>query len=103
MCYLGTMRPTILVIGAVLSAGTACAEFGAYDLPDAAHHDQVVYAFVPGASVVIATRMDAIVGILVDSDPVKEPLPLSGLLVSPPGANWPRPRLSAHSSGGMPG
>ena len=103
MCYLGTMRPTILVIGAMLIASTACAESGAYDLLDTERHDQVVDAFGPGASVVIAARMDAHVGILADSDPVKEPLPFSGLLVSPPGRSWPPHRLTAHSSGGMPG
>lgn len=92
------MRPTILVIGAMLIASTACAESGAYDLLDTERHDQVVDAFGPGASVVIAARMDAFVGILVDSDPVKEPLPFS-----PPGSKRPKARLSAHSSGGMPG
>lgn len=101
--YIGLMRPTILVIGAMLIASTACAESGAYDLLDTERHDQVVDAFGPGASVVIAARMDAFVGILVDSDPVKEPLPFSGLVVSPPGSKRPKARLSAHSSGGMPG
>ena len=103
MCYLGAMRPTILVIGAMLIAGTACAESGAHDLLDTERHDQVVDAFGPGASVVIAARMDAFVGILVDSDLDKAPFPFSGLLGSPSGSKRPKARLPAHSSGGMPG
>lgn len=87
----------------MLIAGTACAESGAHDLLDTERHDQVVDAFDPGASVVIAARNDAFVGILVDSDSGKAPFPFSGLLVSPPEPERPKARLSAHSSGGMPG
>jgi hypothetical protein len=97
------MRPIILVIGAALIAGAACAETGAYDLPDVKPHDQVVDVFAPAASVVFVTRESVIIGILVDSGPVKAPLPFSGLVGSPTGSLRLQVRLTAHSSGGMPG
>ena len=97
------MRPTILVIGAMLIAGTAFAEYGENDQPVLERHDQVVGAFMPEAIVLVAARMDAFVGILAESDPVKEQRPFAGCVVSPPGTMRPKARQSAHTSGGMPG
>lgn len=98
------MRPTILIIGAALIASVACAEFRAHDRPDQEQRDPVALADGQAATVVmVAARLEPLVGIHAEVTAVERTDVLVGRLVSPPAPGFSAKFPIASTSGGMPG
>lgn len=97
------MRPTILVLGAMLIASAALATAGHEDELVLIQRDQVAFEKAPAANVLVVTRMEAPVGIHGTVLTVDRPVGPVSPVVLPKARTVISPRLTAHTSGGMPG
>lgn len=97
------MRPTILVLGALLLASSALATTGHEDELVLVRRDQVAFEKAPAANVLVVARMDPLRGIHGTVLTVERPTGPVSPIVAPAVLAVISPRPIAHSSGGMPG
>lgn len=98
------MRPSIVLIGAaVLFAGVAYAETGVNERTEQAQRDRIAFGSAPEAMVLVAARLEPLVGIHAEVTAVERTDVLVGRLVSPPAPGFSAKFPIASTSGGMPG
>lgn len=97
------MRHTIVIIGAAVLAAAAYAQPGVDDRAGMVVLGDELGMASPEAIVLVANRMDPLVGIHADIITVKRTDALMARLVSPPVVSIGKPMPVAHSCGGMPG
>lgn len=97
------MRPTILALGAMLLASAALATSGHEDELVLLQRDQVALESTSAASVLVVVRVEAPVGIHGTVLTVERLVGPVSPIVPPVALAVISPRLTAHSSGGMPG
>ena len=98
------MRPSILLIGAaVLFAGVAYADAGVNERTEQAQCDEIALGSAPEAIVLVAARLEPLVGIHADILTVKTATGLVGPVLSPAVNGSAVIIPVASTSGGMPG
>ena len=93
----------MLIGAAVLFAGVAYAETGVNERTEQAQRDRIAFGSAPEAMVLVAERLEPLVGIHADILPVKAAVGLVGPLLSPAVNGSAVIIPVASTSGGMPG